>query len=79
MDGIDLFFRYEKEIAEFKLQLIRQLGQPTEPAGVARRKRTYNIGIVENVLAAAGRPLHVSEIIAAAQKDFGVSELALLQ
>jgi len=40
MDGIDLFFRYEKEIAEFKLQLIRQLGQPTEPAEVPRRKRT---------------------------------------
>jgi len=73
MDGIDLFFWYEKEIAEFKLRLIRQLGQPTEPVEVPRRKRTYNIGIVENVLAAAGRPLHVSEIIAAAEKDFGVS------
>lgn len=73
MDGIELFFRYEKEVAEFKLQLIRQLGQPTPPTEAPRRKRTYNIGVVENVLAAAGRPLHVSEIIAAAERDFGVS------
>lgn len=73
MDGINLFFRYEQEVAEFKLQLIRRLAQPGAQAEAPRRKRTYNIGVVENVLAVAGRPLHVSEIIAAAQKDFGVS------
>ena len=73
MDGIELFFRYEKEVAEFKLQLIRQLGPPTPGAEAPRGKRTYNIGVVENVLAAAGMPLHVSQIIAAAERDFGVS------
>jgi HB1, ASXL, restriction endonuclease HTH domain len=72
MDEMELFFRYEREVAEFKLQLIRRLARPTEPGETPRQKRTSNIQIVENVLAAAGRPLHVSEIIAAAQNDFGV-------
>ena len=73
MDEMRLFFAYEREVAEFKLQLIRRLAQPSEPGEVPRRKRTSNIQIVENVLRAAGRPLHVSDIIAAAETDFGVS------
>jgi hypothetical protein len=73
MDEMELFFRYEREIAEFKLELIRRLARPAEPDEAPRRERTSNIQIVENVLTAAGRPLHVSEIIAAAEADFGVS------
>ena len=73
MDEMELFFRYEREVSEFKLQLIRRLARPSEPGEALAQKRTSNIQIVENVLTAAGRPLHVSEIIAAAEKDFGVS------
>jgi hypothetical protein len=73
MDEMELFFRYEQEVSEFKLQLIRRLARPSEPGEVLEEKRTSNIQIVENVLIAAGRPLHVSEIIAAAETDFGVS------
>jgi len=73
MDEMELFFRYEREVSEFKLQLIRRLARPSEPGETLEQKRTSNIQIVEHVLTAAGRPLHVSEIIAAAEKDFGVS------
>ena len=73
MDEMELFFRYEQEVSEFKLQLIRRLARPSEPGETLEQKRTSNIQIVEHVLTAAGRPLHVSEIIAAAEKDFGVS------
>jgi len=72
MNWIDLFFRYEREVAEFKLQLIRRLARAPEVAEVPRRQRTSNIRVVENVLAAAGKPLHVSEIIEGARRDFGV-------
>ena len=73
MDEMELFFRYEREVSEFKLQLIRRLARLSEPGETLEQKRTSNIQIVEHVLTAAGRPLHVSEIIAAAEKDFGVS------
>ena len=73
MDEMELFFRYEREVSEFKLQLIRRLARPSQPGETPEQKRTSNIQIVEHVLTAAGRPLHVSEIIAAAEKDFGVS------
>ena len=73
MDEMELFFRYEREVSEFKLQLIRRLARPSESGEALEQKRTSNIQIVEHVLTAAGRPLHVSEIIAAAEKDFGVS------
>lgn len=73
MDRIDVFLRYEREVAEFKLQLLRRLARQEEAPGAVRRRRTSNIRIVENVLSAADRPLHVAEIIAAAQRDFGVA------
>ncbi len=72
MDTKNTFLQYEKEVAEFKLQLIRRLAKGAGPAHEERDKRTSNMETVENVLAAAGRPLHISEIIAAAQKDLGV-------
>lgn len=72
MDPIETFLEYEKEVAEFKLQVIRRLAKGGGPAEMKRDKRTSNVTVVENVLRAAGSPLHVSEIIAAAEKDFGV-------
>jgi hypothetical protein len=37
------------------------------------RKRKSNISVVEDILRAADGPLHISEIIARAQRDFGVT------
>jgi len=68
----DLFLMYEREIAEFKLGLIRRLAKDimaTEKEGI---KRTSNFAMAEKVLLDAGKPLHVSEIIAAIETEFGV-------
>lgn len=72
MERDKLFLKYEKEVAEFKLSLIARLGKeillPKKPG----RRRTSNFDMVEKVLEDAGKPLHVSEIIAAVEKEFGV-------
>jgi len=69
MEQFSLFFEYEKEVAEFKLKTINRLqkGVKAEP-----KKRTSKASVVEHVLQIAGRPLHVSEIIEIANRDFNV-------
>lgn len=73
MKSNDLFLLYEKEVAEFKLELIRKLSGDTGLPGKTRARRTSILSMTEGVLKAAGRPLHVSEIIAAVEKEFGVT------
>ena len=73
MNQNDIFLTYEKEVAEFKLQLIRRL---TKSSGAATRqpdKSTSHMVMIKSVLASAGRPLHVSEIISMVAKKYGVS------
>ena len=72
MDRSELFLRYEKEVAEFKLELIARLGKEMSLSPKIDRKRTSNFDMVEKVLRDAGKPLHVSEIIAAVEKEFGM-------
>ena len=69
MEQFDRFLQYEKDIAEFKLKTINHLqkGLKTKP-----KRRTSKTEIVEHVLQIAGRPLHVSEIIQIAHRDFQV-------
>ena len=71
MEREELFLTYEKEVAEFKLGLIARLARKTSLHQPGRR-RTSNLDMVEKVLGDAGKPLHVSEIIAAVEKEFGV-------
>lgn len=73
MTSQELFLLYEKEVAEFKLGLIRKISGDAFLAGKARMKRTSNLSMIEAVLKAAGKPLHVSDIIAAVEKEFGVT------
>lgn len=68
----EIFLTYEKEVAEFKLGLIRRLTKELPAAGKTERKRTSNMDMVEKILTDAGSPLHISEIIAAVEKDFGI-------
>ncbi len=68
----ELFLLYEKQVAEFKLNLIRKLSGDGSPPGEIRSKRTSNLSMIEAVLKAAGKPLHVTEIIAAVETEFGV-------
>jgi hypothetical protein len=73
MKSQELFLLYEKEVAEFKLELIRKLAGDTLPPGKTRLKRTSNLSMMEAVLKAAGKPLHVTDIIALVEKEFGVT------
>lgn len=67
----DLFLKYEKEVAEFKLGLIRRLSKEAEASEKLGRKRMSNLEMAEKVLLNAGSPMHVSEIITAIEKQFG--------
>jgi len=69
----ELFLQYEKEVAQFKLDLIRRLSADASPLEELRLKRTSNFAMIEAVLLAAGKPLHVNEIIAAIEKEFGLT------
>ena len=69
MDNFDSYLQYQKEVAEAKLKIINrfQRGAKSKPV-----KRTSKIAIAWHVLKNAGRPLHVSEIIRIAERDFQV-------
>ena len=69
MEQFDNFLKYEKEIAEFKLKTIDRLQKGLKPKP---KKRTSKADVVEHVLQIAGRPLHISEIIQIANRDFQI-------
>jgi len=68
MDQFEFYLQYQKEIAESKLKIISRLQKGIKP----ELKRTSKIGTVKNVLTIAGRPLHVTEIVQIAKRDFEV-------
>jgi len=70
MDKFESYLQYQKEITESKLKVINRFQKAVEPKPI---KRTSKIDIAENVLRIAGRPLHVSEIIHLAERDFQVA------
>ena len=67
MDQFEAYLQYQKEVTESKLKIINRFQKAVQPKPV---KRTSKIEIAKNVLRIAGRPLHVSEIIHLAQRDF---------
>ncbi len=69
----DIFLRYEQEVAQFKLELIRRLSREASASEETRKKRTYKISMVEVVLAAAGKPLHINDIIVNIEEKFGIT------
>lgn len=69
MEPFERFLEYQKEITEFKLKTIDRLMKGLKPKA---KKRTAKVDVVEHVLKIAGRPLHISEIIQIAQRDFQV-------
>jgi hypothetical protein len=70
MDQFESYLKHQKEITETKLKIINRFQKAVEPKS---KKRTSKIEIARNVLHIAGRPLHVSEIIRLAQRDFQVA------
>ena len=69
----EIFLQYEKEVAEFKLELIRRLSGDVSSVEGIRQKRTSNFSMIEAVLLAASKPLHVNDIIAAIEKEFDIT------
>jgi hypothetical protein len=71
MDQFESYLQYQKEITESKLKIINRFFQK----GIQAKsdKRTSKIQIARNVIRIAGRPLHVSEIIRLAQRDFQIA------
>ena len=69
MDEFNRFLEYEKEVAEFKLKAINRL---QKGVSAKQKKHTSKSATVEHVLRIAGRPLHISEIIQIANRDFNV-------
>jgi hypothetical protein len=69
MDQFKQYLQYQKEVAQATLNVIDRFQQQEQrqPQG-----RTSNIEIVENILSTAGHPLHVSDIIRMAEKDYQV-------
>ncbi len=68
MDQFESYLHYQKEVAESKLKVINRFQKSFKP----KSNRTSKIEIAKNVLHIAGRPLHVSEIIQLAKRDFEV-------
>ena len=68
MDQFESYLQCQKEITESKLKVINRFQKGIKP----KTKRTSKIKIAKNVLHVAGRPLHVSEIIQLAKRDFEV-------
>jgi len=66
-DEFNRYLEYQKDVAEAKLKIIERLqkGIKEKP-----QKRTSQANIAWHVLKTAGRPLHVSEIIEIAKRDF---------
>ena len=69
MESFESFLEYEKQLAEFKIKTISRIQKGLKPKP---RKRMSKVEIVEHVLTIAGRPLHISEIIEIAHRDFQV-------
>lgn len=69
MDQFDTYLQYHKELAQAKLKIIEKFQQQGQRR---QTKRTSNIDIVRNVLNSVGHPLHVSDIIKMAEKQYQV-------
>ena len=70
MDRFESYLQYQREITESKLKIINRFQKGLQPNP---KKRTSNIEIAKNILRVAGRPMHVSEIIKLAERDFKVT------
>jgi hypothetical protein len=69
MDQFEKYLQFQKEVAQATIKVVERFQEPgREPS----KKRTSNIDVVLDVLQAAGRPLHVTEIIELAKQGPGI-------
>jgi hypothetical protein len=69
MEQFDLYLQYQKDVAEAKLKVIERFQQGVK---AKPKKRTSKIDTVHHVLNQAGQPLHVSDIMEIALRDFQI-------
>ena len=72
MTDIDNYLEIKRELLKAQLRVVYRHQRKTVPHG-QKVKRTSNLTIVEDILQNSGQPLHISEIIQIAQKDYGLS------
>jgi hypothetical protein len=70
MKDFQLYLEFQKDLVEAELKVINRYLKGPKPK---KQGRTSKIDTVENVLRTAKRPLHISEIIEIAQRDFQTS------
>ena len=66
MDQFEKYLEFQKDVAHATIKVIERFQQPGQ---AQPRERTSKIDIVLDVLQAAGRPLHVTEIIDQAKQE----------
>jgi patatin-like phospholipase/acyl hydrolase len=69
MDQFKLYLQYQKEVAQAQIKIVDRFLQQERRQP---QRRTSNIDIVQHVLNSAGHPLHVSDIIQLAEKNYQV-------
>ena len=71
---LEKWAKLQEGLLKSQLKVIRQFLDSSEPAAVKERKmsRSSQMDLVHNILQSAQKPLHVTEIIAKAEKDFGI-------
>ena len=70
MKNFQFYLEFQKDLTEAELKVINRYLKGVKPQ---KSGRTSKIETVENVLRIAGRPLHISEIIEIAKRDFQTS------
>jgi hypothetical protein len=69
MKNFQFYLEFQKDLAEAEIKVINRYLKGAKPK---KDRRTSKTDTVENVLRIAGRPLHISEIIKIAQRDFQI-------
>lgn len=67
------FLEFYEQLLKAQLSVVRQFSGQTARRRQAAEKGTSQVSITEDILRAAGQPLHVGEIIRRAQHAFGAS------
>jgi len=65
--------KFQESLLKSQLKIVREfLKDDSEPKPTTRPRKTSQIGLVYDILTNAQQPLHLTEIIRRAKKDFNV-------
>ena len=72
MDTFDKILDFYRELLQSQLKVVYRY-QRQSPQLKKKLKRTSNLDIVEDILAASNQPLHISKIIEIAKNDYNLT------